>query len=68
MGAMRNSYILVRKSEVKRPLGRPRCIWENNIKTDLKDSGCDDVEWIHLAQGSNQWKVLVHAVMNLWVP
>jgi hypothetical protein len=52
---MRNAYkMLVGKSEGKRPLGRNKRRLEDNIKTDLKEAGCDDVDWIHLAQNRVQ--------------
>ena len=60
--------VLVRKPEGKRPLGRPRRRWENNIKMDLRDIGCGGMDWIELAQGKDRWRVLVNAVMNLRVP
>jgi hypothetical protein len=52
---IRNVYkILVGKLKRKRPLGRPRCRWEGNIKMDLKEIGWGSVDWIHLVQGRNQ--------------
>jgi hypothetical protein len=68
-GAKRNAYrILVGEPEGKRPLGRPRCRWVNNIKTDLREIGWDGMDWIDLAQDRNQWRALVNTVMNLRVP
>jgi hypothetical protein len=58
----------VGKPEGKRPLGRPRCRWVDNIKMDLREIGWDDVDWIDLAQVRYQWRALVNMVMNLWVP
>jgi hypothetical protein len=57
----------VGKPEGKRPLGRPRRRWVNNIKMDLKGIGWDDEDWIYLAQNRDQWRALVNAVMNLGV-
>jgi len=57
--------VLVGKPEGKRPLGRPRRRWENNIKVDLQEVGCGGVDWIELAQGRDRWRVFVNAVMNL---
>jgi hypothetical protein len=66
---MRNAYgILVGKLEGKRPLGRPRRRWVNNIKMDLREIGWDDMDWINLAQDRDQWRGLVNTVMNLRVP
>ena len=59
--------VLVGKSEGKRPLGRPRNRWEDNIKVDLREVGCDPGEWIDLEDG-DQWRAYVRAVMNLRVP
>jgi hypothetical protein len=60
--------VLVRKSEGKRPLGRPRRRWEDNITMDLQEVGFGVMDRIGLAQGRNRWRALVNAVMNLWVP
>ncbi|KAJ4446278.1 hypothetical protein ANN_12973 [Periplaneta americana] len=67
MGESRNAYrVLVGKPEGKRPLGRPRRRWEDNIKMDLREVGYDDREWINLAQARDQWRAYVRAAMNLW--
>jgi hypothetical protein len=58
----------VGKPEGKRPLQRPRWRWVDNIKMDLGEIGCGGVDWIGLAQDRDQWRTLVNAVMNLWVP
>jgi len=69
MGKRRGVYrVLVGTSEGKRPLGRPRRRWEDNIKTDLQEVGCGVVEWIDLAQDRDRWRAGVNAVMNLRVP
>jgi hypothetical protein len=60
--------VLVMKLEGKRPLGRPRLSWEDNINTDLQELEWRDVEWIDLAQDRDSWRALVNAVMNLRVP
>jgi len=60
--------VLVGKPEGKRPLGRPRSRWENNIKMDLPVVGCGGMDWIKLAQDNDSWWALVNVVMNLWVP
>jgi 3-oxoacyl-ACP reductase-like protein len=57
--------VLVGKPEEKRPLGRPRCRWEDNIKMDLQEAGCGGMDWIELAQYSHSWRALVNEVMNL---
>ena len=69
MGRMRGVYrVLVGKPEGKRPLGRARRRWEDNIKMDLQEVGCGAVDWIELAQDRDRWRALVNAVMNLRVP
>jgi len=68
MGARRGLYIvMVGKPEGKRPIGRPRRRWEDNIKMDFQEVGCGGVEWIELAQDEGRWRALVTAVMNLRV-
>jgi hypothetical protein len=59
---------LVGRPEVKRPLGRPRRRWEDNINTDLREIGVDGANWIQLAQDRVQWRVFLNTVMNLRVP
>jgi 3-oxoacyl-ACP reductase-like protein len=69
MGVERGMYIvLVGKSEGKRPLGRPRHRWEDNVWMDLQEVGCEGMDWIGLGQDRDRWWALVNAVMNLWVP
>jgi hypothetical protein len=58
----------VGKPEGKRPLGRPRHRWEDNIRMDLRGIGWGGMDWIDLAQDRDQWRALVNTVMNLWVP
>jgi hypothetical protein len=58
----------VGKPEGKKPLGRPRRRWVDNIKMDLIEIGWDGMNWIYLAQDRDQWRALVNAVMNLRVP
>jgi len=60
--------VLVGKPEGKRPLGRPRRRWVDNIRMDLREVGCGYVDWIGLAQDRDRWRMLVSAVMNLGVP
>jgi hypothetical protein len=69
MGEERRVYrVLVGKPEGKRPLGRPRRRWVDNIKMDLQEMGCGYMDWIGLAQGRDRLRTLVGAVMNLRVP
>jgi len=68
-GGRRSTYRkLVRKPEGKRPLGRPRHRWEDNIKIDLQEVGCKGMDWIKLAQDRDRWRALVNVVMDLQVP
>ena len=60
--------VFVGKPEGRRPLGRPRNRWEDNIKMDLQEVGCGGMDWIKLAQDRDRWWALVNAVMNLRVP
>jgi hypothetical protein len=65
----RNAYrILVGKPDGRRPLGRRRRRWVDNIKMDLRETGWDGMDWIELAQDREQWRALVNTVMNLRVP
>ena len=69
MGEGRSVHrVLVGKPEVKRPLGRPRRRWENNIKMDLQEVGGGCGDWMELAQNRESWRVLVNTVMNIRVP
>jgi hypothetical protein len=69
MGEERGVYrVLVGKQEGRRPLGRPRCRWVDNIRMDLQEVGCGQVDWIGLAQDRDRWRTLVSAVINLRVP
>jgi hypothetical protein len=68
MGEERGVYrVLVGKPKGKRPLGRPRRRWVNNIRMDLQEVGCRYMDWIGLAQDRDRWRTLVSAVMNLRV-
>jgi hypothetical protein len=69
MGEGRVVYrVLVGKPEGKRPLGRPRSRWEDNIRMDLQEVGYGCVDWTGLAQDRDRWRALVSAVINLRVP
>ena len=59
---------LVGKPKEKRPLGRSRHRWEENMKMDLQEVGCGGMDWIELAQDRDRWRTLVNAVMKLRVP
>jgi len=69
MGERRQVYrVLVGKPDGKKPLGRPRHRWEDNIKMNLQEVGCGGMDWIEVAQDRDRWRAFVNAVMNLWVP
>jgi hypothetical protein len=69
MGEGRGVYrVLVGRPEGRRPPGRLRCRWEDNIRIDLREVGCGCVDWMELAQDRDTWRTLVSAVMNLRVP
>jgi hypothetical protein len=69
MGEKRNAYrLLVGKPEGRRPLGRPRRRWVDNIRVDLVEVGWGDVDWIGLARDRDRWRALVNSVLNLRVP
>jgi hypothetical protein len=68
-GEGRDVYrVLVGRPKGKRPLGRPRHRWVDNIKMDLREKGIDGVNWIQLVQDRVQWQAFLSMVMNLWVP
>jgi hypothetical protein len=68
MRERRGAYrALVEKPEGRRPLGRPRRRWEDNITMDLREVGCGGADWINLAQDRDTWRALVYTVMNLRV-
>ena len=60
--------VLLGKPEVRRPLGRPRCTWVDNVRMDLQEVGCGYMNWIGLAQDRESWWTLLSAVMKLQVP
>jgi hypothetical protein len=67
-GEERGVYrVLVEKPEGKRPLGRPRRRWGDNIRMNLQEVGCGGMDWIGLAQDRERWRAIVNAVMNLRV-
>ena len=69
MGERRGvNRVFVGKSEGKRPFGRPRGRWEDNIKMDLQEVGCGGMDWIDLTQDRDWWLALINVVMNLRVP
>jgi hypothetical protein len=61
-------WVLVGKPEGKKPLGRPRRRWEDNIKMDIQEVGCGSMDWMELIQNRDRCLAVVNAVMNLWVP
>ena len=66
MGERTDVYrVLVGKPEGNRPCGRPRRKWEDNIKMDLQEMGCEGVDWFALAQDRDRWRALLNAIMNL---
>jgi hypothetical protein len=68
-GEKRNAYrILVDKPEGKRPLGRPRRRWMDNIRMDLREISWDSVYWIDVARDRDQWRALVNTILNLRIP
>jgi hypothetical protein len=69
MGEGRGVYsVLVGRPEGRRPLGRPRRRWEDNIKMYLREIWIDGANWIQLDQDRLQWRAFVNTLMNLWVP
>jgi hypothetical protein len=69
MGVKRNAHkILVGKSGGKRPLRRLGIGWEVNIRMDLRKIGCEGVDWVHLAQDRDQWRVVVNRIMSVRDP
>jgi hypothetical protein len=69
MGERRGVYrVWVGKPEGKRPLERPRRRWYDNIKMELQEVGCEDMDWIEVVQDTDKWRALVIAVINLQVP
>ena len=69
MGKKRGLYrVLVGKPEGKRPLGRTWRKWEDNMKMDLEEVGCEGMDWIELAKERDRWRAFVNAVMNIRVP
>jgi len=69
MGERRGvNRVLMGKSAGKRPLGRPRHRWEDNVKMDLQEVGCGGMDWILLAQDRDRWRALVNVIINLHVP
>jgi hypothetical protein len=67
-GRVNGCRVLVGKPEGKRPLGVPRCRWENNIKMDLKEIEWEHVDWLYLAEDRDKWQPVVNMVMNYQIP
>ena len=69
MGARKSVYrVFVGKPEGKKPLGRPRRRWEDNIKVGLQEVGYGVMDWIHVSQDRDMWRALVNSVMKLRIP
>jgi hypothetical protein len=69
MGKVSGAYnILVGRPEGRRPPGRSKCRWEDNIEMDLREIGFGDVDWIHLTRDRDRWRAIVNTVMSLRVP
>ena len=69
IGERRGVYrVLMGKPEGKRQLGIPRRRWDNSIKMDLQEVGCEGMDWIDLSQDRDRWRALVNAVMNIRIP
>jgi hypothetical protein len=69
MGEGRDVYrVLLGKPEGKRPLGKPRLRWEDNINMDIQEMGCGGMDWTELAQDRYRWRTIVNEVMNLRIP
>jgi hypothetical protein len=69
MGEGRGIYrVLVKRPKGKRPLGRPRHRWEDNIKMDLRELGIDGVNWVWIVEDRVQWRAFVNTAVNLQVP
>ena len=60
--------VMVGKPDGKKPLGRPRCRWEDNMKMDLQEVGWGGMDWTDLSQDRDWWRAFVNAVTNIWVP
>jgi hypothetical protein len=67
MGEINSCSVLVAKREGKRPLGRPRREWEDNIRMEIRKIGWEVVIWLHLSLGKDQWRALVNTVTKVWV-
>jgi hypothetical protein len=68
MGEMRNAFrFLVGKREEKRPLRRPRCRWEGNVDMYFRETGWEDVDWLHLGKDRDRWRAIVETILNLRV-
>jgi len=69
LGERRGAYrVLMGKPERKRPFGRPRCRWKDNIKVDLQEVGWGAMDWTDLDHNRDRWPAVVNVVLNLWVP